>query len=277
MSDKLQSVLISMALKILRPLVRVMLRNGIACGSFEELVRKVYVDEAFVQAQGNDAQKATVSGVSAQTGLSRKEVKRLHELDNPHDSDDGRKYNRAVRVISGWTNDRRFSTANGVGKPLKLNGGDPSFATLVKDYSGDVPPKAMLKLLEASACVEVNDGIVNLVRHAYVPGDDSEDILRIFGTDTSELMQTIDHNLTTAEAQRRFQRKVSNARLHPEALAEFQTYASYRSQALLEELDNWLSQHEINSNENTRDDANARYVSLGVYYYEKNPEEVNEQ
>ena len=44
-------------LKILRPLVRVMIRNGVSSGSYEELVRKAYVDEAFAmgkKSQQND-------------------------------------------------------------------------------------------------------------------------------------------------------------------------------------------------------------------------------
>ena len=35
-----------------------------------------------------------------------------------------------------------------------------TFANLVKHYSGDIPTKAMLNLLEASRCVEVKDGQV---------------------------------------------------------------------------------------------------------------------
>ncbi|MBL4712773.1 MAG: hypothetical protein JKX75_09820 [Gammaproteobacteria bacterium] len=63
----------------MRPLIRILIRNGIASSSFEELVRKAYVKEAFAMGKKN-CQKTTVSSVSAQTGLSRKEVKRLNEL-----------------------------------------------------------------------------------------------------------------------------------------------------------------------------------------------------
>ena len=48
-----------------------------------------------------------------------------------------------------------------------------------------------------------------------------------------------------------------------EAIKEFKTLAKQRSQALLEELDAWLSQHEVDP-----DNENARYISLGIYYYE---------
>jgi hypothetical protein len=45
MGDKINNINENI-LKILRPLVRVCIRNGLSCGSFEELVRKAFVDEA---------------------------------------------------------------------------------------------------------------------------------------------------------------------------------------------------------------------------------------
>ncbi|MBL4711441.1 MAG: hypothetical protein JKX75_02890, partial [Gammaproteobacteria bacterium] len=64
MSISINSLLTECALKILRPLIRVMIRNGVSSGNFEELVRKAYVDEAFL----NNKLKNTISSVAAQTG-----------------------------------------------------------------------------------------------------------------------------------------------------------------------------------------------------------------
>ena len=266
MNTDTQTILASVALKILRPLARVMLRNGVACGSFEELVRKAYVDECFSEA-AIKGQKASVSSVSALTGLSRKEVKRLAEIEKPQESDDGKRYNRAVRVISGWLNDRRFSSNENVALPLSLEDGDSSFAQLVKDYSGDIPTVAMLKSLQAAGCVESRNGSVHLIKHAYVPGNDSTEILNILGTDTNELINTIDHNLTCKTEDRYFQRKVSNHKLKLEAIPEFRKYLRTHSQVLLENLDSWLSE-----NESHDDEAESRYVSLSVFYYEQDPD-----
>ena len=109
--------------QILRPLVRILLRNGISCGSFEEMVRKAYVDEAFSQAQRNNS-KATISSVSAETGLSRKEVKRLHEMDLSDSENTEQKYNRAIRVISGWLNDPHYAYEEGNPRALPLDDAD---------------------------------------------------------------------------------------------------------------------------------------------------------
>ncbi|MBL4711768.1 MAG: hypothetical protein JKX75_04615 [Gammaproteobacteria bacterium] len=236
-----------------------MIRNGVSSGNFEELVRKAYVDEAFL----NNKLKNTISSVAAQTGLSRKEVKRLTLLNETHHTDIEQKYNRAVRVISGWVNDKRFIDDFGKTKILPVDGDEHAFSVLVKEFSGDITTKAMLDLLIAADCVVKDGNNLELVKQAYVPGNDSGEIIRILGVDTNELINTIDYNLTIDEQNKRYQRKVSTAVLDKDAIAEFKLLANKQSQVLLEELDAWLSQHEVNP-----DDENARYVSLGIYYYE---------
>ncbi|UCB54421.1 MAG: hypothetical protein JSW45_10800 [Thiotrichales bacterium] len=271
MENTSNKILTTSIAQILRPLVRILLRNGISCGSFEEMVRKAYVEEAFATAQRNNS-KATISSVSAETGLSRKEVKRLTETDLSDSKNTEQKYNRAIRVISGWLNDPRFAYEEGNPKALALDSSPDSengtFANLVKHYSGDIPTKAMLNLLESSNCVEIKDGLVHLVRNAYVPGNDPEEIIRILGKDTNQLINTIDHNLTADEKSKWFQRKVSNPRVRADALDEFRDFSRRRSQTLLEELDAWLSQNE------TDEESDARYASMSIYYYEQ---DLNEE
>ena len=259
MSEKLQVVLQKAANKILRPLVRVMLRNGIACGSFEEMVRKAYVDEAFNMSKQQG--KTTISAISAQTGLSRKEVKRLYEIEQDHGNNNSQKYNRAIRVISGWMNDPRFISSQGVSQALDMEGNETSFATLVKDYSGDIPTRAMFDLLQKSGCVEQVNGKIYLTSHAYVPGNDPTDVIDILGVDCNELMNTIIFNMNCDEAQRRFQRKVSTSLLAQEHKNAFLKYAGRRSQTLLEELDNWLSEHQGK-------EEDSQYISLGIYIHQ---------
>ncbi len=125
----------------------------------------------------------------------------------------------------------------------------------------------MLNLLESSNCVEIKDGLVHLVRNAYVPGNDPEEIIRILGNDTNELINTIDHNLTADASSRWFQRKVSNPRVRTDALPEFKEFSRKRSQVLLEELDTWLSQNEAD------EDTDSQHVSLGIYYNEQDTNE----
>lgn len=229
--------------------------------------KKVYVDVAFEEF-AEPGKKMSVSRVSALTGLFRREVKRLHELDPDTDSVAGDRYNRAIKVISGWLNDARFQ--DGAGQPAELDydGGDASFAELARAYSGDVTARAMYQVLEAAGSVEqLDDGRVRLVRHAFIPSGDATGMLNILGTDVAELVGTIDHNLTCDKPQRLFQRKVSNHNLDPGAVAEFRELSRHKSQHLLEELDTWLSEHEL---DRAGDRQDGTYVSVGIYYADAN-------
>jgi hypothetical protein len=57
------------------------------------------------------------------------------------------------RVVDGWLNDRRFLTRHGRPKHLVVGGGTFSFERLVKEYGGDVSPRAVLEELLRSKAV----------------------------------------------------------------------------------------------------------------------------
>ena len=268
MSNKLTTALSGAVMCLMRPLVRILLRNGIAYGTLAELVRKVYVDVAFddFAPQGR---KQTVSRVSALTGLTRKEVKRLHELQSPCDSASQERFNRGIRVISGWVNDRRFLDARGKPADLPVEGKRGSFAALVKDYSGDIPTRAMLAMLEEVGSIRVVNGRVRLVRRAFVPGTTSIDKIRILGADVGELITTIDHNLVAEPEDLMFQRKVAYDNIDPEALQKLRKLSFSKAQALLEQLDRQYSSNELADAKDNR----GKYISLGIYYHEQDSSE----
>lgn len=268
MSRKLEKTLTAAILRLMYPLVRILLRNGVAYGTLAELVRKVYVDVAFREF-APAGKKQTVSRVSALTGLTRKEVKRLLESDGANDSSSQARYNRAVRVIGGWMHDRRFLDTQGKPADLEIEGERKSFARLVKDYSGDIPTMAMLSMLEEAGSIKVVKGRVRLVRHAFVPGSDSVDKIRILGTDVYELITTIDHNLIAEPEDLLFQRKVSYDSIDPDALPKLKKLTFSKAQALLEQLDKQYSSNELESGSK----AKGKYISLGIYYYEDDSSE----
>jgi len=259
-----QKILFSAIRLLLQPLVRIMLRNGVAHGAFTELTRKVFVDVAFDEftPQGK---KQTVSRVSALTGLTRKDVKRLHELEQTDEVASQARFNRGVRVISGWMHDVLFLDDEGKSMPLPLNGTERSFDTLVRRYSGDIPTRAMLSALLESGSVEVEKDVVRLVRHAYVPDADEAEKLDILGHDVFEIISTIDHNLTAAPAELRFQRKVSYDNVDPESMLKLRKLSAKKAQSLLEQLDKQYARHELD----TSSDA-GKTISMGIYYFEEN-------
>jgi hypothetical protein len=268
MNRKLHGTLNAAVRKLLFPLVRILLRNGVAYGTLASLVRQVYVDVAYAEFAPR-GRKQTVSRVSALTGLTRKEVKRLLEEGTQAEDSGQARYSRAVRVISGWLNDGRFLGDSGKPAALPIDGEHNSFALLVKEYSGDIPTRAMLSMLEEGGTVSVYRDQVRLVRHAYVPAGDSIEKIRILGSDVHELISTIDHNLTTDADDLWYQRKVSYDNIDPAKVGKLRKMSFSKAQALLEQLDKRYSSHDAG------DDVadGAKYISLGIYYYEQDSED----
>ena len=254
--------------KILRAIIKILLRNGVSYGEFDQIARQSFVEVAFRDFVPS-GKKQTISNVAILTGLNRKEVKKLHDTEE-QGGDSGRQYNRVVRVLGGWINDPRFLRKDGNPRDLDYEG-ENSFSELVRQYSGDMPVAAMQKVLTNSGNISFADGNrVRLLSHAYLPSDDAEEKLAILGSDTAELIETIDFNLTAAQQDLRFQRKASNPKVAPGAIPEIKQYMRLKGQAFLEEVDLYLSQHETN------DDSSVE-IGVGLYYHEAEVEDTDQK
>ncbi|MGH8648276.1 MAG: DUF6502 family protein, partial [Burkholderiales bacterium] len=104
--------------RVLTPLVRVLLRNGMSFNAFSDIAKRVFV-EVGMREFGIPGRKQTASRVSILSGLSRKEVQRLvGDQAQAAGTDVQETYNRAARVIAGWVRDKDFTDA--AGNPLEL-------------------------------------------------------------------------------------------------------------------------------------------------------------
>lgn len=252
----------------MRPLVRILIRNGMPYGAFADLAKQVYVEMAMTEFT-IPGRKPSVSRASVITGLSRKEVLRVQRLPAQEDAALAERYNRGARVISGWARDADFVDERRQPLALPLEGPVPSFAELVKRYSGDVSVRAILdELLRVGAVERLADGHLRLLTAAYVPAGGELEKIGILGTDVAYLVTTIDHNLASARSEARFQRKVAYDNLAEEAVVEFRPLASERAQALLEFLDGWLSAHDRDVSLDAGGSGRKR-AGLGIYYFEE--------
>jgi hypothetical protein len=246
--------------------VRILLRNGISFGTFQDIAKWVYVKTA-AEEFGIENRKQTTSRISILTGLSRKEVKRVRENPRPDDDTAAEKYNRAARVIAAWRREDAYTDNEGKPLSLPLNGEGPSFDGLVRRFSGDMPHRAILdELTNAKAVEKTADGKVRLISSAYLPSADDEALLHILGTDTGHLIDTIGHNLVTIPPHRRFQRKVRYDNLPSEAIPVFHDLAAKASQKLLEDLDRWLANNDRDANK-AIEGTGRHSAGVGIYFF----------
>lgn len=273
-----QSLVIADAiLRLMRPLVRVLLRNGVSFHGFADLAKRVYVEVASQEDLTIPGRKPTVSRVAVLTGLTRKEVQRISALPGTPDPEAGERYNRAARVVSGWVRDPDFTDPDGEPLPLTPDEGARSFAELVRRYSGDVPPRAVLdELLRVGTVERGEDGRIRLFARSYIPRTSDADKFAILGTDVSDLIATIDHNMRQGVADPRFQRKVMYDNLPAEVIPKFRKLGAARAQALLEQLDKWLSQHDRDVQKTVEGSGRMR-AGIGIYYFEEDMNRLSEE
>lgn len=265
--------------KALRPLIRLLLRHGVAYADFANWIKRIYVDVAEHEF-AIEGRKQSVSRISVLTGLNRKEVSRLQAESQP-EIRAGSEHNRAARVISGWLRDSRFQQANGEPATLPLN--DPhGFPALVKQYSGDMPVRAVLDELQRVGVVALDaQGQVQLKDKAYVPHASDAALLSLAGDSIRDLIETIDHNLDSEPADSRTQLAVVYDNLSATTVEAFRHLSRDEAQALLLKLDRYLSSRDRDtSDQPDTSESSARYrAGLGVYYFEEmlSPEPTEEK
>ena len=253
--------------RLLRPLVRLLLRHAVPFDAFAELAKKVYVEVAMADFPLPD-KKPSASRASILTGLNRKEVARLMTPSADAGAESAERYNRAARVLTAWTRDPEFVYATGNPRPLEIEG-TLSFAALVKRHSGDMPVRAVLdELLRVGAVRRGDDGRIELVTRAFIPQASEVDKIGILGTDVADLIDTIDHNLQYGGTNPRFQRKVMYHSIDAANLPAFRKLSGSQAQVLLEKLDRWLAERDVDLPVEAPAAPRAR-VGMGIYYFEE--------
>jgi len=257
MSEGPQKSINRAIVKIMRPLVRVMLRNGLAFADFAALVKGIFVE---VASEDFDlpGKKQSVSRISVITGINRKEVKRLMEL--PPDSPDVDNNNRAARVVSGWMRDSAFTDTRGKPKklPLASTGTRPGFDLLVKKHSGDMPARSVLDELVRVGAASVNDGTVMLTSTGYVPSTSNDEMLRLAAEGASDLLNTVDYNLQGDNEVSRLQLSVAYDDIPDDGVELFRNLSREKSIELLTSLDQFLATQDRSVNPSRRYIGNRR-------------------
>jgi hypothetical protein len=255
--------------KLLRPLVRLLLKHSFPYSAFESIAKRVYVETAMADF-ALPGKKPSISRAAILTGLTRKDVNLLLAEPSSRADVSTSHYNRAARVLTAWVREPRFAAADGTPRTLAMDGPD-GFAELVRAHGGDVPARAVLDELQRVGAVQMQvDGRVALRQRAFAPHESMVQKLGILGTDVGELIETITHNIEHGATDARYQRKVMHVGIPVAALPAFREMSARQSQALLEGLDTWLTEHDIEHLPPSGLDArDTSRVGVGIHYFEQ--------
>ncbi|MGD8568387.1 MAG: DUF6502 family protein, partial [Gammaproteobacteria bacterium] len=206
-----------------------------------------------------------------------KEIKRVMGIAERQDQNLTVRYNRAARVVYGWVHDKAYSDENGETADLPFENAEPSFSSLVRAHSGDVPPRAILdELLQVGVVEKTPEGSIRLLARAYIPKHGEAEKLALLGRDVAGLITTMDQNIHGVNEKPFFQRKVFYDNLPQEALPKLQALLADRGQQLLEFLDQWMAEHDRDVNPDV-EGTGRKAAGIGVYYFEEEISEENVQ
>lgn len=271
MQVKVKDYLLDSIRIMMKPLVRLLINQGVTHYEFSEALKEVYVDSAI--RHFDEKKKINRSRVAILTGLTRKEVK--NTIDRAIEvGKEPRTVSRPERVLSGWYSDPKFQGPYGLPMELpyesSVESGLPSFVELVRTYSGDMLPKGMLaELVRGGAVEEKEDGTIKVLRRDYEPGTLSHELIVRFGEIGHKFFSTAAANIEKQkeEGLRNFDRLVYAERgCTEEVLKKFDAKVKNSGQTFLEDLDTWFSTHDKFNEEGTPRKETGVYV---VHYVEE--------
>lgn len=170
--------------RLLLPMARLCLANGITFAVVEEVLKQAFVKEANAL-QPEAPLHGAVSRISTATGLNRREVTRLIKSETPVRST---KPPIGTEIFARWTTDPLYQDPEGVPSVLKRLGQAPSFETLAQSITRDVHPRSMLDELVrlGLVCHDESLDCVSLTRNEFVPRDDIPQMLNFLGDNVGD-------------------------------------------------------------------------------------------
>lgn len=225
-------------------LASILLRQGVTAHEFAR-----WSDTAFVRAaislleeQGADP---SFSRISAMTGIHRHAVSAIlgGTAGSPSEVET-KEYqrHRLARVLSGWYEDPEFTDQGGRPLVLPLDGPRPSFAELVRAYSGDIYPGIILEeLLRVDAVCCSEDGMVEARSRRYTVGGSDADSIRHADVVASDILRSLEHNIHAASGERFYEDSAVATSLPPDVVPRLSRLLERRAAAFLDDLDGWLA------------------------------------
>lgn len=235
-------------LQLLRPLARMLLRQGITAHQFSRWAGAAFVQAAadLLAEQGN---QASYSRISTLTGLHRHTVRDLQAsvLQGESGPAAEKEYqrNRLARVLTGWFEDPAFTDRDGNPRRLPFDGPLPSFVELVRAYSGDIYPKIILdELTRVGAATVEHDGRVKAVSRRYTVGGVDPLAVQHATVVAADVIGTLEHNMTASSSERRFEDASMSVEVDPRYIPLMRRMLETRGAAFLDDIEGWLSEKE---------------------------------
>jgi len=195
MPDNLKTALSLSLVRLLRPLVRIMLREGLTYSHFAGIAQMAFVESAAKDFVGQ-GMKSSISSVCALTGMTPQEVNAvLIEQERFNSSEVLEVSNPFARVLHGWHNDRDYVGPYGFPVDLPFDDAVLSVTNLTNRNAAGVSPQAVLQELKrVGAVTEVGFNVWKPLKQEYIEPSLSPENLGRMASLVESLLSTLENN-----------------------------------------------------------------------------------
>lgn len=267
-NNSVQQKVLTAIKRVLKPLIRLALAQGVNYPMILETLKTVFVQVAEEDFK-LEKREQTDSRISLLTGLHRKDVHRLRG--QPQDSQ-----NQSILATLGsqlvglWISDPNFIDSDGNPKPLPRlasTGGDLSFERLVACVSKDIRARPVLDEWLRLGVVRIDDNdCVCLNSDAFVPSAGLEEKLFFFQQNIHDHIAATAHNLMNITPPM-LERCVYYDAMTPDAISELKVLAETQGMIALKAVNKRAI--ELQSESTATTEADQRFTFAVYFYHEK--------
>lgn len=250
----------------MRSICRLLLRHEIGFREFSDLAKTAFVQVA-TEEYGLRGRPTNISRVAVMTGLTRKEVKRLRDLNIERGDEFLSRRNPHAELLHYWNTDKEYSDSSGHPKALAYDGPGVTFQTLVKRCAGDIPVGAMrTELKRIGAIAENKDGLLVVKTRQHLPKDVNDRLLNGIEYGLQTLAATVEYNGNPKNKLLRPQKFIHSSEISEDELPLLQKFIREKIESFSIETDDLLSTAEVTPAEKGSGKQCAT-VGVGVYFY----------
>ncbi len=261
--------------RIIRPLAKLMLHQGLPATESIEALKVAFVASA-EEDFPIDGKKPSNVRISILTGFDRNTTASIRDGRGARSE---HYYNRAERCARGWHDEKEWQNE---GKPIDLpfsaDGHEPSFESLVKDFSGGIGPYPLRdEMLRAGMISQLADGKLRLLKPNYDQklgiGPEGIPVIQVVGEQIETMINIMAYNVVQAEEEkRRHQQMLSYKNVSDEEAEQLNEIAKDVTTYAIARMTEWDDQR-VSAGprvEGTSANSGRRKTGISINFFDNN-------
>jgi len=269
-----QNAVINAALRILRPLIKLLINKHITFPYLSNLLKRLYLDVA-IHDIPTEGVKLTDSRLSLLTGVHRKDIRRLKQEPELLQPSGEKIISLSAQVISTWLSDTDYCDDTGQPKILwrQLHESEPSFESLVEQVSKqDLRARSLLdEWLRSGTISLIDENKVQLNVESFGPAEEFDEKIFFFKRNLQQHLDASVENILSNEPPH-FDRCVYMNNLSETSRNELDQYARQQAAELIKQINR---KGRSLQKQDSGSDGEKYRIHFGSFFHSENQNQNN--